>query len=113
MGLGLVAYLVGEADYQSWQRARYQAAQIVYQFAAPSRVNAGYELNGVSWILPEYARSGQLPPRAREGGYSAAFVGPNRPQYILGFALPTEAGLGVSYQSIVDGKIIIRLAPTQ
>jgi hypothetical protein len=59
-------YLPGELDYQAWQAARSAAVQPAYSVAPPSRVDAGYEANGLFWELPLYDSTGSLPARDPE-----------------------------------------------
>ena len=102
--LGLA--FVYEQDYQSWQKARDQAAQLAYRCAEPTRVNAGYEANAVYAEIPTYetTRTTLLP---RPVGRDLTLFGPVRPDLWLTFAAPDDSRPGVGYRSSAPGKIVI------
>jgi hypothetical protein len=56
--LGVVVYLIGQADFEAWQVAREQASQVAYAMAAPADVDAGFEADGVHLILPHFLATG-------------------------------------------------------
>jgi hypothetical protein len=110
LAAGLVMYAVGEQDYQSWQAARYAAAVRLYRDHDPSTVDAGYEMNGVYWLLPLYDKTGQLPPRSPVNNLSGSFAGPAGAQYKLLIG-PPRPGAGVQYQSVAPGSISLLRKP--
>jgi hypothetical protein len=104
--LMLVIYVVGEQDYQAWEQARDVAAHEAYRVASPSRVDAGFEANGVYWLIPQYDRTGTLPPRVL-GYYSAASLGPAHPDVRLTWGSDADPRPGITYASLRPGKIVI------
>lgn len=104
-------YLPGEQDYVAWQGARLSAAQLAYSISSPSRVDAGYEMNGLYWELPIYDSTGTLPPRDPESQYSHAFIGPPCIDWKIYVVRPTDPRPGFAYSSVAPGKVIVAPAP--
>ena len=96
-GIGL--YAAGEQDYQAWQVARDRAAQLAYQLAPPSEVQAGYPANAVYAALPYYQRTGMVD--WLENG------GPPNPRVTLLFAKAGDPRPGFDYRSLRPGRIVI------
>jgi hypothetical protein len=113
MVLGLVVYGVGQQDYHAWETARDGAARLAYSQAAPSRVQAGFEANGVYIELPGYERDG-LPgtPPLTEGRDLPSMVGPKDPTLRLEFAGPGDSRPGTSWTSVSPGRIVVRPGTT-
>lgn len=108
IALGLGAFVVGEQDYLAWQWARDAAAKQAYALAPPSRVDAGFEANGVYWELPTYERLGLPRGTAALGPRQLPSLGgPPHPRYRLLFAAPDDPRPGVSYRSLAPGRIIL------
>jgi hypothetical protein len=105
---GLLLYVIGEQDYQSWQSARDAAARQAFATTPPALVQAGFEANGVYFELPGYERYG-LPDRAPilNPELLPSIVGPAHPVVRLEYASPDDPRPGVSYRSIASGKIVI------
>lgn len=104
LALGLGIYVVGEQDYQGWQKARFDLAKAVYASHEPAKVDAGYEMNGVYWVLPPYDATGTLPPRNPTNQLSAAFSGPENPEIYLEFG-KAPGSESVHYDSLASGWI--------
>jgi hypothetical protein len=104
-------YLPGEQDYEAWQGARLAAAQLAYSISSPSRVDAGYELNGLYWELPIYDATGTLPPRDPESQFSHAFIGPPCIDWKVYVVRPADPRSGFPYASVAPGKVIVAPAP--
>lgn len=109
LALGVGIYVVGEQDYQAWQKARFDLAKAVYVSRSPSKVDAGYEMNGTYWVLPLYDATGTLPARGA-GELSAALSGPNDPDVFLEFVGAPEHQ-SVHYDSLAPGWISVQQAP--
>jgi hypothetical protein len=110
MAVGLGVYVVGEQDYQAWQRARFALAQSVYASHNPATVDAGYEMNGTFWELPHYDATGSLPPRDPGSNISGALGGPRDPQVRLEFTQSKEQR-SMHYDSMASGWISAREKP--
>ncbi len=105
---GLALYVAGEQDYQAWQVARDEAARGAYQIAAPSKVDAGYEANGVYVEVPEYERTGKVSGGLARSAHDLVLVnGPERPRLRLMYAGPGDSRPGVDYHSLRPGRIVI------
>lgn len=110
---GILGFVVGEQDYQAWQQARDQAARMAYKLAPPDRVDAGYEANAAYVEIPLYDATGSVPGGlARSfGDYGFPIDGPRHPLIRLEYASPSDPRLGVPYNSVSPGKIILNTSP--
>ncbi|HLQ61386.1 MAG TPA: hypothetical protein VK131_05955 [Candidatus Acidoferrales bacterium] len=109
LAAGLAAYAAGEQDYQAWQQARDQAAQLAYRTVAPERVDAGYEAYAVYVYVPTLERTGRLP-----GGLPASATGqvdlvrgPADPAVRLSFANADDTHPGIAYRSLAPGRVVL------
>ncbi len=93
--LGVVAYIVGQQDYDSWQTARDAAARIAYGQVPASEVDAGYEETAQKIWVPA-ANDPKLPSDVDKN-----------PMIFLAFAGPDDPRPGVSYSSLAPGRIVI------
>ncbi len=110
LALGLGIYVVGEQDYQAWQQARFDLAKTVYASHNSAKVDGGYEMNGLYWVLPMYDATGTLPPRNPVGQLSGALSGPKNPEVYLEFGRAPEHE-SVRYDSLASGWISVKAQP--
>jgi len=103
--IGVALYAVAQQDYEAWQQARDQAAQLAYSYVPAAQVHAGYEPNAAYVTVPEYERLGGNVDI--QGMLSFLIVGPEHPSVVLMFAKPDDPRPGVSYSSLAPGKIVI------
>ncbi len=108
-GALVVAYSIGEQDYQAFQVARDAAARAAYARAgSPYVVHAGYEANGVYGEIPAYNRSGvTLSGLAKAHAYDFSLEGPRDPLLRLLVVPAADPRPGFAYASIAPGKVII------
>ena len=102
---GLVMFVVGEGDYQSWQVARAAAERMAVQRVPAAEVFSGFEPYGVDVVLPELDRTGRLPPYA--GLRAATLEAPPHPRMLLVITGPYDPRPGASYRSLAPGKIVL------
>ena len=110
LALGVCWYVGGQQDYEAWQAARDQAAQMTYQLAPPAIVNAGYEANAVYYDVP-LLDSGEFQVPHSTSYWDPALTGPACTRYLLAFATSDDPRPGVNYSSLAPGKIIILPGP--
>jgi glycosyltransferase involved in cell wall biosynthesis len=101
---GIALYSIAQQDYEAWQQARDDAAQIAYGYVTPDEVDAGYETNAVNVYLPNY-ESGRDIVFEEEQRYLV--MGPEHPKLVLLYAPPDDPRPGLNYSSLAPGKIII------
>jgi len=98
---GLALYAVGEQDYEAWQVARDQVANLAYRHYPAYRVNAGFE---------ETARHVWIPATDNPGAHLERALARNPAVYIV-WALPGDPRVGVRYQSAAPGKVVLQVWP--
>jgi hypothetical protein len=99
---GVLFFAIGEQDYQAWQTARDQTAQLAYAHYAADDVNAGWEEYAVHVRLPSMEDpTGSLPSQLRDHtSVSLVFAGADDPRP------------GFAYKSVASGKIVIEVNST-
>jgi hypothetical protein len=107
--LGIGLYTVAQQDYEAWQRARDQAAQMAYHSRPAAEVNAGYEANAVYVVIPEYERGSITFSQA----IPFLLGGPQQPKLWLWFAPANSPLPGVKYSSLSPGKIVVTVDPPE
>jgi hypothetical protein len=103
IGGSLCLYTLAQDDFEAWHLARDVTAQEAYAVAASrhlpaSAVEAGYEEDGVHYLLPTYLATGRAP------SYDPAGL-PGAKIHVM-FASRGDSGPGQDYSSIAPGRIV-------